>query len=311
MFSKYRLLIAIIASFGSIYAQSTVASVQGWWTLNGNCVTGGCNTSSRTFAGDHGNLVTATAWSNTANIGSGTNNRLATAEIMQYSGGLGVRNADWNTSPGDPGEDAQPEHAMDNDGRFDMILFEFNDASNNNVQVSLEKLAIGWYNTDADISVLAYSGSGPFNLADDLTNRTIDGNFENLSIGNGGAWEVIGNYDVDAYTNNTAILQPDADNDDINDNNNKAIVSSSYWLIGAYNPVFVSAGCDPVDTWCNGPDTSYPDYLKIMDLVGTIVPPGNPDPPLNVPEPSSLILLASALFIAPGLRRRNRNKLAK
>jgi len=312
----YKCLLAGFLSLAVFHAPASFALVD-WWTTSTYCTatTGsssshgnGCNgefADSRTFKDEtNTHYVEATAWANTSNSSAGGyNNSLAPGKIAQYGGGLGVRNADYNH--GDSNEGRYPEHAMDNNGRFDMILFDFQD-----VQISLEQISVGWYKYDADISVLAYTGSTPFDPAS-LNNRELSGNAEDLTT-NG--WEIVGNYDADSYHNNTAFIQKDSNHDehddrDSNDNTN-AMVSSSYWLIGAYNPVFGSAGCDEHDSH-SGDDShssgcsrlaSGNDYLKIMDLAGSIVSTA-PPPSTSVPEPTSLLLLASALFISPKLRR--------
>lgn len=133
--------------------------------------------------------VSAQAWSNTAGAGSGD---LETAYLPTWGGnGLGVQNRDMANYPtpapaglgdqGDAVEGSSPEHAMDNNQRFDSILFSFG-----GLGFKLTGVEIGWANTDSDIFVLAgnaplTSGSG-FNY-DDLTSNgwTLVGNYSNLS----------------------------------------------------------------------------------------------------------------------------------
>jgi|GEM_PF-1698909 len=300
--TKFKLFTACLICMSIFYTPAGSALI-GWWTKSNYCIsttgpTNACSSEfadSRTFSGDAGYLVTATAWANTA--GSG-NTALAGAEIAQYSGGLGVKNADAGSgSSDDDREGSTPEHSMDNDDRYDMILFEFKDQAGANIEISLEDVTVGWYQNDADISVLAYQGSGAPVLAgqnlDDLADKNLSG------------WEIVGNYDVDYldpdphYSNNHSVPQTAP----VNPNQ----ISSSYWLIGAYNSLFASAGCDPGinnNYYCNGPDFAA-DYLKIMDLAGSIV--DTPLPPASVPEPSSLLLLVPALFITLRLRRQRAN----
>jgi hypothetical protein len=68
-------------------------------------------------------------------------------------------------------------------------------------------------------------------------------------------------------------------------------VSSSYWLVGAYNPVFgaCTSGAGSCQT-----TVPYNDYVKILELKGSITPPPPPGTP-GVPAPGSLLLLAGAL----------------
>ncbi len=284
MFAKYRSIFSSLVCLGVIYAPASNALVeeQSYWTTSDHCTsaTGGTCYSefadSRTFVSMTGELVTTTAWSNTENINGGSNNRLASAEVAQYGGGLGVRNADWNTSPGDPGENASPEHAIDNNDRFDMILFDFQ-----GVSVALEEVYVGWYSNDADISVLAYTGNGPLNLDD----REVDIDGEDLTA-NG--WDIVGNYDVDSDNGgagNNALIQEGVAEEDK--------VRSSFWLISAYNPIFASAGCATGNN-CNFPE--WADNFKIKDLITSTN--DTPPPPTSVPAPGSLLLLATALMFA-------------
>ncbi|MFO1252600.1 MAG: hypothetical protein U1E77_16045 [Inhella sp.] len=51
----------------------------------------------------------------------------ATAALTAYSGGFGVNNGKSGST--DPGEGTNPEHAIDNNGLTDAVLFEFSAAS--------------------------------------------------------------------------------------------------------------------------------------------------------------------------------------
>jgi hypothetical protein len=72
-------------------------------------------------------------------------------------------------------------------------------------------------------------------------------------------------------------------------------ISSSYWLIGAYNSTVgggtTAGGIGAVGT---GTASSY-DYVKLLAVYAS---------PKGVPEPSSLLLAAFALFGLTALRRR-------
>lgn len=155
--------------------------------------------------------LNANAWSNTA---GSTNTQIETAYLGVYAGGgLGVTNRDACTSPctNDAGESTSPEHSMDNNGRFDSILFSFSS------KVALSKVEIGYKSTDSDISVLAYIGGG----APVLSGAT----YANLQASSD--WVKIGNY-ADLATNTPKLI-------------NSGKIASSYWLIGAYNAVFGGA----------------------------------------------------------------------
>jgi hypothetical protein len=70
---------------------------------------------------------------------------------------MGVRNADEGTG--------SPNHAMDNSGNIDSILFSWDKA------ITLSQVTIGWAAYDADITVLAYTGTGNPTLKDLTYNK--------------------------------------------------------------------------------------------------------------------------------------------
>lgn len=79
----------------------------------------------------------ARAYSTSDNNGLG---KFEKARISVYDGGLGVRN------PDDRNESSSPNHAIDNSGRDDLIVFEFEDEN-----YSPTAFMIGWKSGDADI----------------------------------------------------------------------------------------------------------------------------------------------------------------
>ena len=134
----------------------------GGGTTNANCDTWTFNNTKTNTQG--GITATASGWANT--VGS-ANTLLDTAYItLNGSSGLGVRNNDCtgfaNCTGGgsDTNEGISPEHAIDNNGRADSILFSFTD------KVNLTSFAAGWVQTDSDFTVMAYTGAGsPASLA--------------------------------------------------------------------------------------------------------------------------------------------------
>ena len=109
---------------------------------------------------------------------------------------------------------------MDNASNYDSIEFKFDSATN------LSKVAIGYPSAtssyDSDISVLAWTGAG---------SPTLLNNKYGSLVGDG--WSVIGNYsNVAKLTNQTINLSTG--------------VSSSYWIVAAYNSVFGSTCIDAV-----------------------------------------------------------------
>jgi hypothetical protein len=181
----------------------------------------------------------------------------AAATASPYSGGIGINNADEAAN-------VSPDHAVDNVRGIDALLYTFTDASNpaTKIPVTLNSVTIGWKGTDADISILAYTGTGA---------PTMIGNTIAELLAN--SWTFIGHYANLAL--NTAKT--------INTGN----ISSSYWLVSAYSNAY---GSSSGISYLN----SGNDYFKISGLgASSAQPPSGGDP---VPEPSSLALLAFGLL---------------
>lgn len=140
--------------------------------------------------------VAVTGWSNKSN----GNKAIAQDQIARWSGsGIGVENQN------------SPQHAVDNSGGdYDALLFSFSKI------VDVSGLGIGWYQTDADVSVLAYTGATPFS-------GNLNGFGSNWNALLGSGWSVVGNYNRNG-TGSFAI--------------NAADIQSQYWLVGAYNSTF-------------------------------------------------------------------------
>ncbi len=219
--------------------------------------------------------ITAQAWSNTkgGTISSPSAGPLETAYLPAWgSYGLGVQNRDMKNFPGSvpPGagdrgdgvEGGPPEHAMDNNERSDSILFSF--AGD---KVQLTGVEIGWSQTDSDIFVLAYTGSGALKLGDlnygDLTSN---------------GWTLVGNY-PDIGTNTKVAVNTGT-------YTGGTPVSANYWLIGTYNSAFGATGCYVgTKNKCNEGN----DYVKLLAVYGT------PTHDNKVPEPSSALLIGFAI----------------
>ncbi len=207
--------------------------------------------------------LATTAFSNTNGSGSNADAyKLENAYLSVYSGGLGVTNKDKGTAAGqDLNEGVDPEHSIDSNQRYDSVLLAFGTA------VKLASLTIGWSNTDSDMTVLAYMGSG--SPTANLTNQT----YSQLTT-NG--WKLIGNY---ANVVANSVQGINASND-----------VSQFWLIGAFNPLVggTTTGLTKGD-----------DYVKLLSVAGDTVTRAG-----QVPEPASLVLTGLALTALAWSRRR-------
>lgn len=247
------------------------ASASTTWTLNTGAVTSA------------GVSVTSEGWANTSGSGAGTDSyalQLQTAgtNLQLYSGGLGINNLNGCASgtacdEGDVANTA-PEHAIDNQGRYEMVLLSFTSL------VNLTNFKIGWPSSgyDSDMTVLAYTGAG--------TPATLAGQkWSDLAASSSG-WGLIGNY----LNVSTSAAKP-----------TNSAVYSSYWLIGAYNPLVAA-----------GSYSGYAgnDYIKLASVIGNVCTggsgPGCTPPSNDAPEPGSLALFGLGLLGMIGFRRRQR-----
>jgi hypothetical protein len=250
---------ALIAMGPSAFAAST-------WNL------GGCSTSTAltpySTSGTGctgavaGNTAHAYAWATT---GAGSTFATATLETSNASNGFRVKANSEDT--------ASPQHAMDNSGARELIAFHFDTA------VALDTIMLGWTQNDADITVMAYKGAGAPSAF--IGGKTV----ANLTSGGAGAgWALVQNSgDVDSGSGDTGGTGGSGTN--VTRTVNAGNVSSSWWLISAYNAGYGGGTLDNLS-----------DFVKILSISSKDVS--------LVSEPSSLILLSAALLGLVAVRRR-------
>lgn len=209
--------------------------------------------------------LTVSAWGAV----SSTNNTFGTAFLnRQGTDGFGV-GAQSEGGAGATGNST----AMDNDPTTlapNLILLKFNSA------VVLDRVTLGWSLNDADITVMAYTGAlAPTSF---LAGRAAS----NLTSGGATAgWSLVQN--AGDRSPDTATY---ASGSNINYTINQAGISSSYWLISAYNSSFGGGAMD-----------GLVDYVKLLGV-------GTRDIVAQVPEPGTAVLAGLALLALWSQRRR-------
>ncbi len=127
------------------------------WNLNTS--TDDCNNSgvgnTCEFISNTGEEIKVNAYSTNNNNGTGA---FAQATLTVWSGGIGVKN------PFDSNESSSPNHATDNSGKDDLVVFQHYDPS-----YLFTGFQIGWKSTDADIT--AWIGGNSLGANYDFTGK--------------------------------------------------------------------------------------------------------------------------------------------
>lgn len=279
MNSKLRVAQLAAAAFITAAALPSMAATT-WSRSDGTCaaVGNGSTMGNSCKATKDGIEATVRAYSNSDSDGT-----WATAALTAYSGGFGVNNGKAGST--DPGEGGDPEHAVDNNGLTDGVLFKFSSS------ISLSALSIGWSNTDADISVFAWTGTGdPVNATN--TGGTMFGQTAAGLMGGSSGWTLVGNY---ADVND---LAPSGSGGNLTITTG---VTSSWWLVSAYNANFGGTCTKSGGTEINNSLCAGNDYFKLLSVTGSVKTP----PDSQTPEPASLALVGLAA-LGMGWARRGR-----
>ena len=276
MIKKIAYLAALV---GATFAGQVGAATT--WTLGTGTVSGVGDSPAVTASvqGGYANTV----GTNTAN--NGYSQTIGAGTVTLYSGGLGIRNADWNSGDADANENVSnpPEHAIDNNERYDMLLLGFNNS------VKLTQVQAGFVGTDSDITVMAYTAGNAAAAAASMVGKTWS------QVATTAGWVAIGNY----FDGGTSVQ-----------NINASGVFSSAWLIGAYNPLVNPTGAlassDVVDVNGIRTPTTF-DYVKLQAVTGCISgAPGCVSSGGGAPEPGSLALFGLALVGSIAATRRKK-----
>lgn len=187
-----------------------------------------------------------------------TGANFSTALLNPYTEGFGVSAQGESTG--------SPQHSLDNSGGTDAILVNF--GTN---RVALNYLSTGWVNTDADVSILRYTGAA----------APVLGSFSTSTLLASGGWEMVGNY------NSLATGQP------LSFNTGAGAKSASWWLISAFDPRYTN-------NIALGNADANDDYFKLQSFGGNVV--------ANVPEPATWMLFGAAMVGLLAGRRTARAK---
>lgn len=261
------------------FGQSNVTNLSNYVSCTPNV--NGCPASGTTAATIDTTKVSLSGFAvtnGTGNAGFASGATWASAPMIAYSGGQGV-NSDGS---------AEPNHAVDNNGKTEGVLLSFT------ASTVLNSIGLGYTSNGTtagvtvDLSLFRWSGNQAPGTA--ISPAGAAGAL-------GGSWELVGNYgDMAVDTSNPYNVV------------NTSGKTSSWWLISAYNSGFGSTTSDR-GRLGNGLDNGN-DYFKLFAVAGTKCTStigGNGvcgGTTAKVAEPATLALTSVALLGVAGLRRR-------
>lgn len=253
-----------IVALGAAMLTWAGAGMASTTTVLNNASNGALTVTGYTNTGASGALVAL--GENVSNGCSDTNTASnCVAQTQWYAGGGG--NFGGYGISSNATDTGVPSHATDNVGNKESLLINFG------TNTKLESVTIGYKSGDSDITVLAWAGSGT-----PIASNTTYGGVTGL-IAKG--WVLVGNY-ADAVVNAAQSV-------------NAGGISSSYWLVMAYNSVFGTVNSGNTGTTLSDSN----DYVKFYSVAYSTTPSTG-----RVSEPATALLFGAALFGLIGWRSR-------
>lgn len=229
-----------------------------------------------------GITMNSAAFSTAPNYSTTTAETFSAASLVSYSGGYGV-----SVGSSDP-SNVDGAHAVDNVRGTDLVRLTFGQS------VELSNVTLGWNGTDnckttqtkcnstlygdSDISILAYTGLNMPPSSMPPASTSIEGKTIAGLISSG--WELVGHYaNVGSAEPDVAIV-------------NAAKISSSWWLVSAYNSGYGAALANE----------TLNDSFKLISVAGVVAPQTNHTN--KTPEPAGIALMGLGLLGLMASRRR-------